>query len=443
MKILWHSTAPWSPSSYSILTARAVPSIVKAGHQVAIGTWYGLQGQPLPWTIQDKKTGEPIARVDVFPAGDGPSFSQDVLVQLYNYIGAEAAIVVSDCWPFKPDITRQIVYCPWLPVDHDPAPKPVLEALQTAVYPMVYSRWGVDVLKRAGVKAAYIPCSAPGDIFKPADKKAARKQLGIIDKAKFIVGMVAANKDGQDRKGLSEGLQAFARFAESHEGAYLYLHTNVNGPINVLGIAKSLGIRKRIIQCDPLGYTLGMLDTGYMVNAYNACDVLLNLAKSEGFGLPLLEAQLCGVPVIATDFSTTNELLWAGWRVSGQKHWSPGLDSWRLMPDVDVAADVLEEAYRSRNNKSLKTQARRGALSLDSDRVFHNHWIPALMDIEKIIEGGKPVYDFAKSFGDKIPIQPFGAPADRIAPGPEAIGAGGTLGAGPVFGNLEDTNEAA
>ena len=415
MKILWHSTAPWSPSSYSVLTARAVPNIVKVGHQVAIGTWYGLQGQPLPWSIQDKATGATIARVDVFPAGDGNGFSQDILVQLYKYIKANVAIICSDVWPFKKEITKDIMFCPWFPVDHDPAPAPVLEALKSAVYPMVYSRWGQRVLTDAGVKAAYVPCSAPSDVFKPGDKKAAREVLGIIDRAEYIVGVIAANKDPQDRKGFGESMQAFAKFAEAHEGAYMYLHTDVNGPINALAIAESLGIRKRIIQCDPLGYKLGMLDTQYMVNAYNACDVLLNLAKSEGFGLPIVEAQMCGVPVVATDFSTTDELLWAGWKVNGQSHWSPGQDSWRITADVDNAVIALEEAYRARNNKTLKGDARKGALSLDTDRVFHNHWIPALMAIEKIVKGGKKAYDFAKNF-DMVPVQEFSGPADRIVP---------------------------
>lgn len=416
MKILWHSTAPWSPSSYSVLTARAVPSIVRAGHNVALGTWYGLQGQPLPWTIQDKKTGDVIARVDVFPASDGPGFSMDTLAELYKYTGSEACIVCSDSWPFKAEVTRKVNFCPWLPVDHDPVPEPVIEALSTAVYPMVYSEWGKQLLEAKGVKAAYVPCSAPADIFKPGDKKTARQALGIVDKAEYVVGIIAANKDPQDRKGLAEGLQAFAKFAESHDGAYLYLHTNVHGPINVLAIAESLGIRNRIIQCDPLGYKLGMLDTAYMVNVYNSIDALLNLAKSEGFGLPLLEAQLCGVPVIATEFSTTAELLWAGWAVSGQKYWSPGLDSWRVVADIDIAAEALEEAYRARNNKTLKLQARRGGLSLDTDRVYSEYWAPALADIERIVTGSQRVHDFARSLNGQASPQPFGARADRTVP---------------------------
>ncbi len=416
MKILWHSTAPWSPSSYSVLTARAVPNIVKAGHQVAIGTWYGLQGQPLPWTIQDKATGETVAKVDVFPAGDGNGFSQDILVQLYKYVNAQVAIVCSDVWPFKKEITKDILFCPWLPIDHDPAPPPVLDALETAVYPMVYSKFGQRVLADAGVKAAYVPCSAPSDVFKPGDKKAARETLGINAKAKFIVGVVAANKDPQDRKGLSESMQAFLKFAQNHEGAYMYLHTDVGGPINVLAIAESLDVRKRIIQCDPLGYKLGMLDTGYMANAYNACDVLLNLAKSEGFGLPIVEAQMCGVPVIATDFGTTDELTAGyGWKVPGQLRWSPGQDSWRRTADVDAAAQALEYAYRKRNNKTLKAQVRKAALRFDTDRVFNEHWLPALSAIEKITEGGRKAYDFAQSF-DMVPIQEFSGPADRIVP---------------------------
>lgn len=412
MKILWHSTAPWSPSSYSVLTARAVPPIVRDGYKVAVGTWYGLQGQPLPWTITDD-AGKPITTVDVFPSSNGHDFSMDIFVQLYQYIKADVAIVCSDVWPFKNEATRKVIFCPWLPIDHDPIPQPVLDALETAVYPMVYSEWGRDLLAAERIDAAYVPCSAPADVFKPRDQKEARKALGIIDRAEFVIGVIAANKDPQDRKGLAECMQAFAQFAATHDGAYMYLHTNVDGPINVLEIARRLGVRNRVIQCDPLGYKLGMLDINYMVNAYNSCDVLLNLAKSEGFGLPLLEAQLCGVPVIATDFSTTDELLWGGWKVPGQRHWSAGLDSWRITADVDAATDALGTAYRARGNATLKLQARRGAMTLDTQRVYDQYWRPALQEIEKITKGGKRVYDFAKSF-DLVPVQEFRGETDRI-----------------------------
>jgi glycosyltransferase involved in cell wall biosynthesis len=393
MKILWHSTSPLSTSSYSVLTARAVPGLVADGHQVALGTWYGLQGMPIKWGIKDHDTGEVIKTIDIFPSGDGPNFSQDILNGLYQYVNAEALILCSDVWPFEPKVTRSMNFCPWLPVDMDPAPPPVLKALGPAMYPMVYSQWGVDVLEQAGVKAHYVPCGADSRVFRPGDKKAARDAAGIIEGTDFVVSMVAANKDPNDRKGLIPALQGFAEYAKENDNAYFYLHTNWGGAIPIEPIVDSLGISGKVIQPPPLGYKLGLLDTAYMVRIYQASDVLLNPSKSEGFGLPILEAQLCGTPVIATDYSTTDELLWAGWKVGGRRDWATGLDSWRIAVDPAQITDALREAYKSRNNKTLQTQARRGALSLDTKRVHETYWRPALADIERLVTTAQKIVD--------------------------------------------------
>jgi hypothetical protein len=362
-----------------------VPGLVRDGYQVAVGTWYGLQGQPVPWTINDYESNQPLGTVTIVPSSDGPSFSQDTLNGLYQHVGADICIVCSDVWPFEPNVTRSLNFCPWLPIDMDPAPAPVLKSLEPAMYPMVYSRWGVDILAAAGVKACYVPCSADSRKFKPGDKQAARDGVGIIKSTDFLVSVVAANKDPNDRKSLVPTLQAFAEYAGTNERAYLYLHTNWGGVIPIAPIVKALGLEGRVIQPPPLGFKLGLLNTDYMVKIYQASDVLLNISKSEGFGLPILEAQLCGTPVIATDFSTTDELLWAGWEVGGKPDWAMGLDSWRIAPDHNETVAALHQAYRDRNNKTLGLQARRGALSLDTKRVHETYWRPALKEIEALI----------------------------------------------------------
>ncbi|MBP5318511.1 MAG: glycosyltransferase, partial [Paludibacteraceae bacterium] len=54
---------------------------------------------------------------------------------------------------------------------------------------------------------------------------------------------------------------------------------------------------------------LGQLDKAQMARLYHQCDALVFPSKVETFGLPLLEAALCGLPVIAADKPYARDVL--------------------------------------------------------------------------------------------------------------------------------------
>jgi glycosyltransferase involved in cell wall biosynthesis len=390
MKIYWHSTAPFSPSSYSVLTSRTLPNIFRSGYDAILGCWYGLNGRPLPWTILNQD-GTKYGDIWMLPNAGAHAYGADTIESSYAYHKADCLITVSDVWIFPPIVTSKTNFCPWLPIDHDPAPEGIVKALDNALYPMVYSKWGVEILKQAGVTSYYVPCSAPADVFKPGDKAAARARMKLTPDCDFLVTMVSANKDGMDRKAFGEALQGFAKFTETHPGAFLYCHTNWSGPINIWKIAASLGVAEKVLMPNQYEYNFGVLSDEYMADVYRASDVLLNPCKSEGFGLPIVEAQMCGVPVAATDFATTDELLFAGWKLAGQRDWSPGADSWRLTVYVSEIVAALEMAYADRGNEKLAKKARNGAMRFDNGTVFNQYWKPALKEIERRVETGKVV----------------------------------------------------
>lgn len=389
LNILFHSTVPWSPSSYSILTNRTVPNIVKDGHKVTLSTWYGLQGGPLPWNIWNDDKTEVIETVTVLPFLNGGSYGTDTMVASYIHHKSNILITNSDVWVYPPDETRKVNFAPWFPVDYDPVPDQVLNSLSTAFYPMCYSKFGVRVLEDAGLKTHYVPCGADSKVYNIKDRDAARARFQVPDNCEFLITMVAANKDPNDRKGFGVALPAFAKFLETHPNSYLYLHTNWNGPITIPQMVSSLGIQDFVLQPDHYAYMMGLIGEDYMVDLYNASDVLLNPCKSEGFGLPLVEAQMCGCPIAVTDFSTTEELFSAGWRLQGQPDWASGLNSWRVNVHLSEIVSALEDAHSVRGNDKFRKKARKGVVKFDNDNVYRQYWRPALKEMEDILSSTK------------------------------------------------------
>ncbi len=99
-------------------------------------------------------------------------------------------------------------------------------------------------------------------------------------------------------------------------------------------------------------------------------------SKGEGFGIPLIEAQACGVPVITTDWTAMTELCGAGWLVDGQRDYNATQGSYQKLPNVGEILDALEEAYSHAG--SMGDQAVEFAAQYEVDAVFDEFWVPTM-----------------------------------------------------------------
>src|SRR5690606_3301616 len=137
----------------------------------------------------------------------------------------------------------------------------------------------------------------------------------------FLVGMVAANKGATPpRKAFPQVFQAFARLRRTHKNAYLYLHcemSTAHSGINLRALAHACGIPGDAIKHTPSRQFVLGVEPEQVALLHSAFDVLANPSYGEGFGIPIIEAQACGTPVIVTDFSAMRELCGSGWLVGG------------------------------------------------------------------------------------------------------------------------------
>jgi glycosyltransferase involved in cell wall biosynthesis len=374
MRILWVSNAPFCRTGYGTQTRLFVPRIQALGHTVHIMANYGLAGGSLQF---DSKT-------VILPLAN-EVYGNDILAQHAQHMGADIVLTLYDAWVFASETMRQVRWVPWMPVDSDPLPERVLQALTPAWQPIAYSKFGERKLTEAGLHPLYVPHGVETSVYCPGDKAEARERLGLPQDV-FVAAMVAANKGYPSRKAYPECLWAWREFVKVHPDAVLYLHTHMNA--NNQGIDLPLLIRKlgiptdNVRYCDQYYNTLGF-DDDYMVAAYRAADVLLSPSMGEGFGLPILEAQSCGCPVIVGDWTSMPELCFAGWKVQGQPFWIPGTGAWQFMPHIPSIVDALEQAYKGRLFLGTAQRARQGALEYDADLVAERYWRPVLERIER------------------------------------------------------------
>lgn len=342
--MLFSSNALWSASGYGVQGKSLLPRLAalpEFGGRDAIAqfAWYGLQGGA-----------HQVDGFRILPAGNDP-YGNDIIQAHAKSFGANVVISLIDVWVMRETAAKikPALWLPWLPIDHDPVPAAVLQALEGAHLPLTYSKWGHELLAAAGVPNEYIPHGVEAEVFRvdPDREKIAAFRQVIAPGCDHLTVMVAANKGYPDRKAFQVQLRAWAAFAKDKPGARLYMHTEpttMYGGIDFPALLGNLGITEKVFFPQRYEYFMGF-PAEYMALLYNAADVLLGASMAEGFGIPLIEAQACGCPVVTTDFSSMPELVrWGAVVAPADMVWT-ALNSWQAWPDVTGIQNALEDLY--------------------------------------------------------------------------------------------------
>ena len=120
-----------------------------------------------------------------------------------------------------------------------------------------------------------------------------------------------------------------------------------------------------------------------MAAIYSSFNVLLAATLGEGFGITVIDAQACGVPVIVSDFSAQPELVGDGWKVPGQPLWDAAQEAWFQIPSVHGIVSALNEAYERKAEKTSKVARQFIVDNYDADTVYKEMWQPLFADLTK------------------------------------------------------------
>jgi hypothetical protein len=390
-RIAWYSNACHIPSGYGMQTAQVVHQMAADGHEVAVTANHGAA------VMMNCAHGHPI-----FPEGL-MRYSVDAAPDnMKGWIGEEPGFSVSlfDTWPLVgvQGFNELNLAC-WVPVDHDPTPPMVAKfILDGGHHAIAMSRFGEQRLLDAGIareNLTYIPHGIDTAVF--SDKgKGAKTQMGIPEDA-FLVVTNAANRGRIPvRKAFGEMADAMSAFMRDRPDVYWMIHTEPNGHsegVNLPRLMASVGIdQQRVRYPHPTHFRNGIPQDA-IAAMYSAADVQLLTSMGEGFGIPAVESQACGTPVIVSDFSAQTELVGAhGKAVPVQRVWDEYQVSFFGIPNVLAITAALQEVYEE--TKAGKVDRAAVAAEMwryDQTKLYEASWKPLIKFMTERKRPGEPL----------------------------------------------------
>lgn len=187
---------------------------------------------------------------------------------------------------------------------------------------------------------------------KQGNKMELRKKHDIPDDA-FVVFVHCGNYETYNRKSLDTTLFAFEEFQKENPKAFLLLHawsmqsikgnegTSYSDFVDASMILPQLSIDK-----SRLLHNNKIISTELMEEYFDLSDVLLHGSKVEGFGLPVLEAQARGLPVVTNGIGAMKDYTYYGVTAPPfqREYFTGGAGIW-YTPHIEGLKNGLHEVY--------------------------------------------------------------------------------------------------
>lgn len=377
LKIVIASDAPWHTTGYGTQTAVLSRKLAEDGHRVYVyapGAFHGgfveLEGG-----------------VTVLSSHFGDDRWGNVTLDHYlEEIQPDLLISWLDCqgmgqYGWYPGVS----FYPWVPVDTWPSPKLERAVLGRADRILASSRWGCGVLEQSDLKAEYVPCGLDMEAYDINEEGRCRWRAQLcppIAEHTYLIGMVGLNTGSPDRKGYGYAFDVIRAFVDQHPGKDIraYIHTNPAGDAGAINL---IDLRAELRLEDIIAFPKPMSPRShtplYMRDMYNAFDALLHTSLTEGFGLPVIEAQACGTPVVANSCSSVTEIVKSGYLAE------PLGDMW-VETSTKVAIPsvraLLTGLYTVRDAGTDRQEVREKMRPFEWGHVYETYWRPIMAAFE-------------------------------------------------------------
>jgi autotransporter strand-loop-strand O-heptosyltransferase len=302
--------------------------------------------------------------------------------------------------------------------ERHPAPSVLFTVWESTEYPEAFMKnlklydqlWVPSEWQRAasiaqGIPEGFVkvvPEGVDADIYKPLDEKL--NLPGILKSPVFNFVYVG---QWQPRKSTEEVCKAFIKAFPNNENVRLYLSADTLFPSDTYKSTEERLVAYGIN--DPRIIPVHYEEREEYIRRLQNADCFVSCARSEGWGLPIIEAMAVGIPVIVSDWGGSTEYhkgaitvpvkqlikpfgIYGNWDVPGK--WCE--------PDYDKLVEVMQDVYRNDYKESALKLSEKIRTEFSWDAAAQKGFNVLKELSEKCIQDG-PVYEVHPDDPDKAP----------------------------------------
>ena len=428
MKIVIGSNSPFTNSGYGTQSYFFCKALLEAGHEITFLAWNISGSEALRYKKMDYETMKKISLDSQCFDKDALEEKEDVCKRMSYYTciyenfpclinvddvnkllkmeEADMYIYLLDVWIIEPNKKFCCPSMTWLPLHFSPleeTTKAILPTFDKIIYMCEFGKQVVnESLPELNVmKEPIIPHFIDYDYLynniNQYDREYFRDEIGIskieteTNEKVFLVSVVARNAEESNRKYLDLSIQSFKILLDKYPelNPYLYIHTTLMGKVDLVTCIQYFGVPiDKIIIPDQLKLSRSGYKTEYMCGIYLGSDVLLATTGSEGFGLPILEAQLLGCPVVTTKCTAMLDYLYNGEYIDvlDDKFVYANTSFWYLPDIFDIPIKIMKVANRTaEENKKMREYGIKMIKDNFSIETVGGKWLKEISKFDKKI----------------------------------------------------------
>jgi glycosyltransferase involved in cell wall biosynthesis len=332
MKIFILTDSPYLRTGLGRINKNIIRGLSE-NHELVLGCWgWDMDAYPIGddhrWVYKDHKTDKEFT---AFPIKKNPKDQIKIVYDILSKINCDIILTIGDYWNFtgfeqlKSQLGYSFKWISYATIESSPIDEHYRDNFKAIDNVIVPTKFGQKVVKDSlNIESKYIPFGIDDTFYKMHKNniKKARKKRKLDGKFRFI--SVGKNIF---RKNIPAFLEAISIANAKDDRIVGYLHTNVDkvrsGMYDINYLLDRFNLKGIVSTPERrLSNNIALSEEALNIE-YNCSDFFVSTSVAEGFGLPILESQKCGLIPMVPNCSAMSDHISSGEIVDTVRFFAP------------------------------------------------------------------------------------------------------------------------